>query len=89
MAGILGLERAFSAMGQEDSLLPAIDTLLRKTPREPTLRGALLRTLRALGRDAAVRRAFDDWRSLDPRDAAPYREYARLLLTDRRAESAD
>ncbi len=89
VAGILGLERAFSAMGQEDSLLPAIDTLLRKTPREPTLRGALLRTLRALGRDAAARRAFDDWRLLDPRDAAPYREYARLLLTDRRAASAD
>ncbi|MEK6611485.1 MAG: hypothetical protein AABZ29_01725 [Gemmatimonadota bacterium] len=89
VAGILGLERAFSAMGQEDSLLPAIDTLLRKTPREPTFRGALLRTLRALGRDDAARRAFDDWRALDPRDAAPYREYARLLLTDRRAEAAD
>jgi len=27
VAGILGLERAFSAMGQEDSILPAIDTL--------------------------------------------------------------
>ena len=87
--GILGLERAFSAMGQEDSLLPAIDAQLRQTPREPTLRGALLRTLRALGRDAAARRAFDEWRLLDPRDAAPYREYARLLLTDRRAAAAD
>jgi tetratricopeptide (TPR) repeat protein len=89
VAGILGLERSFGSMGQEDSLLPAIDTLLRRLPREPTLRGALLRTLRALGRDAAARRAFDEWRSLDPRDAAPYREYARLLLTDRRAEAAD
>ena len=89
VAGILGLERSFSAMGQEDSLLPAIDAQLRQTPREPTLRGALLRTLRGLGRDAAARRAFDDWRALDPRDAAPYREYARLLLADRRADAAD
>lgn len=88
-AGILGLERNFSAMGQDDSLLPALDTLLRSMPREPTLRGALLRTLRALGRDDAARRAFDAWRLLDPRDVAPYREYARLLLIDRRAASAD
>ena len=89
VAGILGLERSFSAMGQEDSLLPAIDTLLKRSPKEPTIRGALLRTLRTLGRDNAARRAFDEWRMLDPRDAAPYREYARLLLQDRRATAAD
>ena len=86
---ILGLERAFGAMGQDDSVLPALDGLLRASPRDPTLRGVLLRTLRALGRDAAARRAFDEWRALDPRDAAPYREYVRLLLTDRRAAQAD
>ncbi|MHB1312090.1 MAG: hypothetical protein ACYC3L_08735 [Gemmatimonadaceae bacterium] len=89
VSGILGLERSFSAMGQEDSLLPALDTLIARAPREPTLRGVQLRTLRSLGRDNAARRAFDAWRMLDPREAAPYREYARLLLQDRRATAAD
>lgn len=87
--GVLGLERAFSSLGQEDSLLPTLDVLLRATPRDPILRGALLRTLRAVGRDDAARRAFEEWRALNPRDAAPYREYARLLLTDRRTALAD
>lgn len=87
--GILGLERSFGALGQEDSLLPMLDAMLRAAPRDAILRGALLRTLRAIGRDAAARRAFDDWRALDARDPAPYREYVRLLLIDRRVESAD
>lgn len=87
--GVLGLERSFASLGHEDSLLPTLDALLRAAPRDPTLRGVLLRTQRSLGRDAAARRAFEEWRSLDPRDAAPYREYARILLTDRRAAQAD
>lgn len=88
-SAILGLERAFGALGQEDSILPPLEGLLRGSPRDPTLRGVQLRTLRSLGRDVAARRAFDEWRALDPRDAGPYREYARLLLTDRRAALAD
>jgi hypothetical protein len=87
--GVLGMERSFGSLGQEDSLLPTLDALLRTTPRDAVLRGALLRTLRSLGRDAAARRAFEEWRALDARDAAPYREYVRLLLTDRRTELAD
>jgi len=86
---ILGLERSFGAMGQDDSVMPALDVLLRAAPRDPTLRGVMLRTLRAMGRDAAARRAFDEWRAIDPHDAAPYREYVRLLLTDRRTALAD
>lgn len=87
--GVLGLERSFASLGQEDSLLPTLDAMLRTAPRDPTLRGVLLRTQRSLGRDAAARRAFEDWRALDPRNAAPYREYVRVLLTDRRTAQAD
>jgi tetratricopeptide (TPR) repeat protein len=88
-SALLGLERSFSAMGQDDSILPAVETQLRRAPRDPVMRGVLLRTLRSLGRDAAARRAFDDWRALDSADATPYREYARLLITDRRTAQAD
>ncbi len=88
-SAILGLERSFGALGQDDSIMPTLDALMRASPRDPTLRGVQLRTLRTLGRDAAARRAFDDWRALDAGDAAPYREYVRLLLTDRRAALAD
>jgi tetratricopeptide (TPR) repeat protein len=87
--GMLGLERTFGALGQEDSVLPPVDALLRTSARDPVLRGVMLRTLRALGRDAAAQRAFEAWRALDPRDAAPYREYVRILLMDRRTGAAD
>ncbi|MHB1070630.1 MAG: hypothetical protein ACYC1W_12305 [Gemmatimonadaceae bacterium] len=87
--GVLGLARSFGALGQEDSQPPTLDAMLRTSPRDPTLRGVLLRTQRSLGRDDAARRAYEDWRSLDPRDPAPYREYVRILLTDRRTAPAD
>lgn len=87
--GVLGLERAFSALGQEDSLFAALDTLLRTRPRDAVLQGARLRILRAVGRDADARRAFEQWRASDPKNAAPYREYVHLLLSDRRTERAD
>jgi len=86
---MLGLERSFGALGQEDSVLPPLEARLRSSPRDAVLRGVLLRTLRALGRDAAAERAFDEWRALDPKEAAPYREYVRILLLDRRTGAAD
>jgi hypothetical protein len=86
---ILGLERAFAGIGQVDSLLPVLEPALRLRPRDPTLRAIQLRTLRTLGRDDAVRAAFDQWRTAMPNDPAPYREYARQLLDAGRPAAAD
>lgn len=87
--GLLGLERVFSTLGQEDSLLVALDTLIPQRPTEPQLRSAQLRALSSLGRDARARAAFDEWIVAAPRDPAPFREYARILLLDGRAARAD
>jgi hypothetical protein len=87
--GVLGLERVFSMLGQEESLLVALDTLLPLHPAERQLRSAQLRTLGTLGRDAAAAAAFRAWRDLAPREVAPYREYARVLLFNNRASAAD
>lgn len=87
--GVLGLERVFSMLGQEDSLLVPLDTLLPRFPRELALRSAQLRTLATLGRDAEARAAFVAWRDLAPRDVTPYREFARVLLFNNRAAAAD
>ena len=87
--GVLGLERVFSQMAQDDSVLPALDTLLRDKPIDRVLRGVQLRVLRSLGRDQETRKAFDEWTRLLPHDPAPYREYAGQLLNDGRAAAAD
>jgi tetratricopeptide (TPR) repeat protein len=88
-ASLLGIERVYDQLGKRDSIVPLIDTLVAKHPREPMVRTVQLRTLAYLHRDAAAAAAFERWVQMAPRDAAPYREYARLLLDDNRAASAD
>jgi tetratricopeptide (TPR) repeat protein len=87
--GVLGLERVFTQLAMEDSVLPALDTLLAQRPADRALRGAQLRVLRSLGRDKDARAAFDAWTRVVPRDPTPYREYAGQLLFDGRATAAD
>ena len=88
--GVLGLERVFSQLAQDDSVLPTLDSLLTRTPADKTLRGVQLRVLRSLGREADAHAAFEEnGVKLAPHDPAPYREYAGELLSDGRAAAAD
>lgn len=87
--GLLGLERVFTMAGDEVRLLPLLDSLIPLTPADAQLRGVQLRTLVVIGRDAAADSAFRAWRALRPRDVAPYRDYARILLYNSRPAAAD
>jgi tetratricopeptide (TPR) repeat protein len=86
---LLGLERVYSELGWTDSLLAPLDTLLKASPADPIYRTAQLRSLQSLGREADLRRAFQDWTRAATGDPAPYREYARLLIQGNRATAAD
>jgi tetratricopeptide (TPR) repeat protein len=86
---LLGLERVYAELGISDSLLPALDSLIAARPREPLYRSVQLRTLQILRRDDQLREAFERWTRDVPRDPAPYREYARVLLQLGRSAAAD
>ena len=86
---ILGLERVYMQLGWPDSLLPVLERSIAAAPREPALRAAQIRTLRSLGATDRVQQAFEQWTRDMPGDAAPYREYARLLLQDGQLRTAD
>src|ERR1041385_8146293 len=86
---LLGLERVYAELGWSDSLVAPLDTLITANPREETYRTVQLRTLQSLGKDADLRRAFERWIHDAPNNAAPYREYARLLLQKNQAVAAD
>ena len=88
-SALLGLERAYAEIGMSDSLLPVLDSIIAAHPREALYRTMLMRTHRFAGRAPAMRAAFERWVAEVPGEAAPYREYARLLLQDGRAPSAD
>jgi len=89
LAAILGLERVYAQQGHTDSLLPLLDSAIAVQPRERGLRSVQLRALHGLGDRDRLRAAFEKWRRDWPRDPAPFREYAKLLLQDGDAPAAD
>ena len=86
---LLGLERVYAELGISDSLLPPLDSLIARHPREGLYRSVKLRTLQMLGRQAALREAFEQWAAAAPRDPSPYREYARILIRLGQPTAAD
>jgi tetratricopeptide (TPR) repeat protein len=88
-SALLGLERAYAELGMSDSLLAPLDTLIARRPRDPIYRSVQLRTLQILRREDGLRAAFERWVRDVPRDPAPFREYARLLLQLGRSAAAD
>ncbi|HET7188421.1 MAG TPA: hypothetical protein VFI52_09710 [Gemmatimonadaceae bacterium] len=86
---LLGLERTYAELGMSDSLLAPLDSLIARRPREPLYRTVQLRTLQILRREDLLRAAFERWVRDAPRDPAPFREYARLLLQLGRSSAAD
>ncbi|HUF27757.1 MAG TPA: hypothetical protein VMM18_12345 [Gemmatimonadaceae bacterium] len=89
VAALLGLERSYAAMGMTDSILPVLDSLVAIRPREGGIRSVQLRALQMLGRDQALRDAFENWARASPSDPGPYREYTRMLIQAGRVASAD
>jgi tetratricopeptide (TPR) repeat protein len=86
---VLGLERVYAELRMSDSLLAPLDTIIANYPRESIYRTVQLRTLQILRRDDRLRDAFEKWVRAVPRDPAPYRDYARMLIELGRPASAD
>lgn len=86
---LLGLERVWNDAGMLDSIVPVVSRVLQFRPTDPTARGVQLRTFLSMGRDTDARDAFTTWRRVAGNEAAPFREYARLLLQAGRALAAD
>jgi tetratricopeptide (TPR) repeat protein len=89
LPAMLGLERSLFALGWTDSMVPVVDSAIRVRPREAMLRSIQLRTLQSLGRTAEARESFERWVRDFPREAGPFREYARMLIDAQQAHAAD
>lgn len=89
VSALLGLERVYAELGLTDSLLAPLDAVVQRLPADATVRTVQLRTLHALQRADELRSAVQAWSRAAPLDAAPYREYARLLIADGRTAAAD
>ena len=89
VSALLGLERAYAELQWTDSLLAPLDALIESDSGEPIYRAVQLRSLQTLGRESELHAAFERWVREMPRDPAPYREYARLLLQRGQAQRAD
>ncbi|HEX2779384.1 MAG TPA: tetratricopeptide repeat protein [Gemmatimonadaceae bacterium] len=89
IAALLGMERAYAAIGQSDSTLAVADSLAKSHPTETLVQVVRLRSALYARRPAAASAAFAEWARAVPNQVAPYREYAALLLESGRIASAD
>lgn len=88
VAALLGAERAYAQSGRRDSSAALARRALAVDSTNRIFHIVLLRSLRALREDTLATAAFERWVALAPRDAAPYRELARLLLAEGRDSPA-
>ncbi len=86
---LAGLERSLHELGHVDSLFPVVDSIVRLRPADAVARTVQFRALQTLNRSQELRAAFEAWRGAAPREAAPYREYARLLIDGGKVALAD
>lgn len=89
IAALLGLERVYTQLGWNDSLLAVVDGVVKTNPAEPMARTVQLRVLHTLKRDAGERAAFSEWVKAAPGDIEPYRAWSQLLLSDGRVATVD
>jgi len=73
---LLGLERAFTPLGRQDSLVPLIRAALAHDSLNPSLHSLELRVWSALGHGDSVAAAARRWAALTPQAPEPYREWA-------------
>ena len=86
---LLGLERVYADLGRTDSLVPIVDSIGRAHPTEALVQNVRLRTLITARREAQASAAFREWVRATPNNAAPYRDYAGLLLDAGQLAQAD
>jgi tetratricopeptide (TPR) repeat protein len=88
LAALLGLERVLPSLSRLPDLLPAAQRAVAASPKHAALRGVLVRTYVALNEPDSARAVALRWAADQPRDEAPYREWAIALEDARRPEEA-
>ena len=88
LAALLGLERVLPALNRLPDLLPLAQRAVGASPRNAALRGLLLRTYVAVNEPDSARAVAQRWAADQPRDEAPYREWAIALDDVRRHDEA-
>src|SRR5947208_1112938 len=88
LAALLGLERVLPPPSRLPDLLPAAQRAVAASPRNAALRAVLLRTYVALNEPDSARAVAQGWTAEQPRDEAPYREWAITLEDGHRFQEA-
>src|SRR5438874_1966489 len=88
LAALLGLERVLPSLSRLPELLPAAQRAVAASPGNAALRALLLRTYVALNEPDSARALAQRWTAEQPRDEAPYREWAIALEDAHRFEEA-
>src|SRR5881409_1376895 len=88
VAALLGLERVLPSLNRAPDLLPVAQRAVATSPHNAALRALLLRTYVAVNEPDSARAVAQRWAIEQPRDEAPYREWAIALEDAHRFEEA-
>ncbi len=88
LAALLGLERVLQSLNRFPDLLPVAQRAVAASPKNGALRALLVRTYVAVNESDSARAVALRWAAEQPRDEAPYREWAIALGDARRHAEA-
>src|SRR5690606_19573368 len=88
LGALIALERVLAVEGRPEDLVAAVERLLDHDPGAVIGHQMLVRTYTAVGDEAALERAGDEWIAAMPEIETPYREIARAWRTLRQPERA-
>lgn len=81
LSALLAYERVLGMQGRLETLLPAIDAVLKQDPASAIAHQMRVRALSALDRVDALEQAAREWIAVSPDVETPYREVSRVWRT--------
>ncbi len=88
-SGLLGLERALTAMNRIQDILPQVRAALQARPGANAVYSVALRAFYAVGQPDSAARVVELWSQAQPNDETPYREWASVALSRGRRQEAE
>ena len=88
LSALLGLERVLPGLNRLPELVPVAQRAAATSPGNAALRAVLLRTYVGINEPDSARAVALRWTAAEPRDEAPYREWAMALDEQRRHDAA-
>lgn len=89
VSGLLGLERALTALNRVQDIIPQVQAALQARPGANAIYSVALRAWSAVGQPDSAAHVVELWSRAQPNDETPYREWAAIALAHGQRQEAE